>query len=258
MPAKKNPSFDELVKKSKFGPDSQLIVNVIKVEFERIRSEFQDMRGEFLEVLNARNGEIDELKGEVSSLKQKVKELSGLLDENDAYERRDTVIVRGDGIPEVKRGENCGQLVSELLKQELKVQIPASEISTVHRLGSRPNNQMPDKRNFIIKFCRRDFKREVIYASKKVKSRKVIVHENLTPARRTIFQSLRRMKQQHPELVKGVSTYEGKIYAYTPNGSSQPNARDIRHAVNDIESLSKFCTEYVKKPLELFLANFRP
>ena len=83
------------------------------------------------------------------------------------------------------------------------------------------------------------------------------MHENLTPTRRNIFKTLRKMKTAHPDFVKGVSTFEGKVYAYTPNEGSQPNARDKRHLVNNSETLNKFYREFVKKPLELFLENIR-
>ena len=176
----------------------------MKGEFEKMRVEMQEMKSHFKEILPRKNEEISELHGEIKTLKIKVKEMENVMDDNEAYERRDTVVISGAGLPIVERGENCCEIVRDIIKHELNLDIPATEISTSHRIGSRPNNQTADKRNFIVKFCRRDFKREVILASKRVRSPTLIVHENLTPKRRNIFMILRRMKQDCPDLFKGV------------------------------------------------------
>ena len=83
--------------------------------------------------------------------------------------------------------------------------------------------------------------------------------ESLTPPRRKIFNTLRFMKRQHPELVKGVSSYEGRVYAYTPNDRAVAAgpSRDRRHLVNDHDALVKFCGDFVKKPIETFLDSWQ-
>ena len=122
MAPKKNSassSLDDLLKKNTISADSQIIINVLIREFEKVRTEIQDMRGEFMDLLTARNHEIEELRDEVKCLEAKVGELGAYLDDNDAYERRDTVIVTGDGIPEVQRGENCGEITREIMNLKL-------------------------------------------------------------------------------------------------------------------------------------------
>ena len=61
------------------------------------------------------------------------------------------------------------------------------------------------------------------------------------------------MKQQHPEIVKGFSTYDGKVFAYT--APVNPDHRDIRHLVNSHETLIAFCREFIKAALDLFLST---
>ena len=48
---------------------------------------------------------MDTLKVQLSKLEEKA-------DHSDAYERRDTVIVSGDGVPEVTGGEICSNIVA--------------------------------------------------------------------------------------------------------------------------------------------------
>ena len=196
-----------------------------------------------------------ELKEEVSSLKSSISSIQCEIDNADAYERRDTVIVAGSCVPEVVRGENCSDLALNIFKEELRIELRNSDISTAHRLGPKPSNQTPDKRKLIVKFCRRDAKRQVILASKTLRSRRIFVNDSLTPTRKKIYDTLRSIKRSHPDLVKGVTTIEGRVFAFTKN-SDLPNARDTKHLVSTMEALKTFCRDFVKQPLDIFLSQF--
>ena len=79
------------------------------------------------------------------------------------------------------------------------------------------------------------------------------MNESLTPSRILIFNTLRSMKRAHPSLVKGCSTYDGRVYAYTkPVSSSPTNGRDQRHLMSTMDGLDEFCPEYVKLSHEKF------
>ena len=238
--------------------DSTQIITIMREEFNKIRAEISEMKNEFMQLCTEKNEEISSLKVEVSTLKTKISKLEQVVDDADAYERRDTVIVSGPGLPEFSRGENSCEVVREIIRENFHINVNSSDINTSHRIGAKPQNQAPDKRSLIIKFCRRDLKREIITASKRTKNGAVFVNENLTPARRTIFKTLRTMKREHPDLVKGVSVFEGRVFAYTKSVSGGPNARDRKHMINSFDILSEFCTEFVKKPLDNFLNSFQP
>ena len=177
------------------------------------------------------------------------------MDDNDAYERRDTIIIAGQGIPEVSQGEICSNVVRNLIQEKLNIVIQNNDISTAHRLGPKRENQSSDKRNLIVKLCRRDLKRDLISASKRQQSPSIFINESLTPTRKTILNALRKMKRDHPNLVKGCSTFNGRVFAFTPV-TQGPSTRDVRHLVNNHETLVKFCCDYVKLPLDLFLQSF--
>ena len=84
------------------------------------------------------------------------------MDEQEAYERRDTKILSGKNIPTSLLNENCPTLVSSLLQNKLNLVMPASEISVCHRLGAVSNSQQPDRRSIIVKFCRCEAKMNVV------------------------------------------------------------------------------------------------
>ena len=218
---------------------------------------FVEMKQEFKSAINERDIKIVILEGEVKVLKDKVKKIEGYADDSDAYIRRETVILAGPAIPASNPHENCAELVRNIVKNELKYNLSPNDISTVHRLGPKPTSQAPDKRSIIVKFCRRDTKRDLMIASKnQTKPVSLYVNESLTPPRRTIFNTLRQIKRLHPELVCGVSSFEGRVFAYTKSPNSSASAtptRDRRHLVNNYDMLVDFCREFVHQPISTFL-----
>ena len=84
------------------------------------------------------------------------------------------------------------------------------------------------------------------------------VNESLTQPRQNVFHTLRKIRKSIPNLLAGVSTYDGRVYAYTKNdNAATTNAqRDRRHLVNNNSMLEKFCEEFLKKPLSNFLDSF--
>ena len=124
-------------------------------------------------------------------------------------------------------------------------------------------NQTSDRRKVIIKLCRRDLKKDIIYACKQThrasgsnSSRPgLFANESLTPLRNTILYSLRQMKRD-PDcqgIIKGTSTYDGKVYVWI-RPSTAP--KDIRIPINSKGSLVKFVDEHIKKPLENFVQTW--
>ena len=233
--------------------DAKTIIAYVQFEFDK-------MKAELTATVNAKNHEIQSLKAEVSELKTKVTKLESLVDESDAYERRDTLIFSGPSIPVATRDENCSTIIQNLLKNELKHVISPNDISTAHRLGKKAISQTPDRRSLIVKFCRRDVKHQ-IFAARKAQPRdaRLYVNESLTPGRQNVYHTLRKIRRSNPDLIAGVSTYDGRVYAYTKNESgarASSTNRDQRHLINNVEMLNKFCDEFLKRPLQAFLNSF--
>ena len=92
----------------------------------------------------------------MTTLKHGLRKLEDQLDDNDSYERRDTVILSGQKLPVQTLNESTQNLVCRLIKDNLDVNINAEDISTVHRLDNRG-----DKKCIIVKFCRLDIKNDL-------------------------------------------------------------------------------------------------
>ena len=194
--------IDILASNPMLSEESKLIISAIKEIIKNMKNELQV-------VIESRNEEVKQLKGEVFELKKEVSSLKALVDDADAYERKDTVIISGPNIPHSTPGENSSEVVRKLIKDHLKINLSADGISTAHRLGQKSMNQAVDKRSFIVKLVRRDLKYDLISASKNQNPRRIYVTESLTPTRRTIFNALRKMKAA--KLIKRCSSYDDLI-----------------------------------------------
>ena len=132
----------------------------------------------------------------------------------------------------------------------------------------RPNQNGSQKPpNIYVKFVRRDTKREVIKASKgqvRDAQHKLFANESLTPKRTAILQTLLKIKRSN-STVKGVTTEEGQVFAFTaPRAGSNgtPDAqgwvKDQRHCINSKEQLQVFCDTFLRRPLEEFIDSWPP
>ena len=152
--------------KTEVSSESKLIISEMKQQFSSLKSDFFQLKTE-LGDLNSKLNEFQDFKTEteakllanateISDLKSSVAKLENLLDDSEAYERRDTIVLSGNSIPVSSVGEKCSEVARSLIKSQLKIDIQPSDISTAHRLGKKPVNQTPDQRKIIIKLCRRD------------------------------------------------------------------------------------------------------
>ena len=90
-------------------------------------------------------------------------------------------------------------------------------ISTSHRTGPKPRSpQVEDKRNIIVKLCRRYLKGELLSACRKCKPN-FYINESLTPTRSAILYALRKAKRMSPGVVAGCNSENGRVYVYVKN-----------------------------------------
>ena len=198
-------------------------------------------------------------------LKNKITSLENKIDDMDAYERRDCVVLSG-AVPTLTPNENIKEVTVEIIKTKYRnLNICPEDISICHRMKPKPaTNGSQKSPNIFIKFVRRDKKRELIMASKgqaREAQNKLFANESLTPNRTSILQTLLKIKRGN-DTIKGVTTEDGKVFAFTahPDGtsrSSDENGRrkDRRHAINTKEELQTFCDSFLRKTLEDLLES---
>ena len=203
-----------------------------------MRAELDDFKSEMRSLLREKEEEVTRLKSEVSDLRAKVLKLEVKLDDTDAYERRDTIVFSGEGIPENTQSENCSAIVCDLLRDKLNLNVSNSDLSTCHRLGKRPITQKSDRRKIIVKLCRRDLKKDILSACKSTKPNFYANEDLITPVKNSILFALRKIKREFPGSVKGAGSRDGRVYVYVQCRNSPPGSRDKKIHVNSYEHLS--------------------
>ena len=256
---KKTSNLDDVPEN--LSSDTKLIIQTVERKIEEMKADFENLRREFNDRLDKKNLEILRLSDD-NFLRDRITKLENTMDEEDAYVRRDTIIISGNSVPEVTSGEICSDLAVHLIKDKLKLQLRETDISVAHRLGKKPTNQVADKRSIMVKLCRRDTKRDILTARRNLtvaSEPSFFINESLTPKRRTILYALRQMKKAHPSILASCSSFDGRVYAYTkpltPSHHST-TGRPTRHLVNTHSSLVEFCRTYIKKPLDTFLESW--
>ena len=241
-------SLTEMVSSLRSG-DTKVILTVMITQF-----------GQFKELLGAKDKEIVELRREIGHLKGTLAKLSDNIDEESAYERRDTILLSGKPIPHGTRDENVFSIVKKVIKDKVNINITPGDINCAHRIGKLNRNGGQDKRPIIVKLVRRSLKRDIIVQSRNLQRNvaaadRLYITESLTPKRRTILDSLKKMRKMEGPVVTGCTSLDGSVCAYTK--STTEGGRDRRHTVNTHQQLVQFCDEFVEKPLHMFLDNWR-
>ena len=90
----------------------------------------------FLTYVKERDIRMDKLESEYVEMK-KIRSQEDKIDENDAYERKETVTISGNAIAPVDEDEHCATLTYQLFKDHLIYVVSPNVISVMHRLGEK-------------------------------------------------------------------------------------------------------------------------
>jgi hypothetical protein len=163
-------------------------------------------------VVKIRDEIIHEFKKEVQGYVEKINQLEMELakcksdairsnDESEQYSRRNSL--RIFGIPESKKNENTDQLVINLCKEKLGLDIPLHSIDCSHRLFAKEGATKP----IIVKFVSRNTKKLIYENKRKLKGTRVVIKEDLTRMRHQLLNECIK------KFGRNVWTNEGKVLA---------------------------------------------
>ena len=95
--------------------DVNTVISVLSNKIDAIRDEFSSL-------LTAKNGTIEDLK----------RKIEGWTNDSNQYEWKETIILLGHSIPAVSNGENCSNIVRNLVKEKMNIEMNTNEINTAH------------------------------------------------------------------------------------------------------------------------------
>ncbi|XP_071953848.1 uncharacterized protein [Antedon mediterranea] len=172
--------------------------------------------------------ELDDTKDRLSKVEHQVENLQNELDEAEQYSRRNCLIIQGI---EEKQGEITDNIVLDLFKKKLSVEVDKTCIDRSHRLGPKVKKN-GRARGIIVKFSSYNVRNEVYKAKKKLKGSHIYIHENLTSKRSSL---LRTVKQNYASVVSAVWTQDGRIHTII-TGS---NEKVVLSRTSDLKQLPK-------------------
>lgn len=213
----------------------------------------------FNNILKKKEDQIDRLQKNIGVLESRVEWLEDQVDSNSAYERRDTLILSG-ALPAVQQDERCDELVRQLVRDQLRINLHETDISTAHRLGKKPKQQGPDHRRIIFKLCRRDTKTEILNSCRQHKPN-FFINESLTATRNTILYALRQARKKNPNRLGSCRSSEGNVCVWLP-AEGQAAARDPptrrfnRIIVNTRRKLDEILSNQIGCTSEAFVAEW--
>ena len=228
-------------KKTDFSSEGERIIS-------RIEAKIDGMKQELLAEIHMKDVEIGELKEQVKKLQCEVTSLKNDVDDSEAYERRDTLILSGSDLPAVQVGELTTNVCCDIVKKKLNFNMNTTDISISHRIGKKPSAQGPDRRSLMVKLCRRDIKTTLLSACRDQKPTGFYINESLTVVRSKIMYVLRRMKKEENSRVTGAFSRDGRVFAWIKHApGSPPGSRNIKVPVNTVAALQEFSTQYMGK-----------
>ena len=236
---------------SDLSEDGKKIVFAINARIDSVHSEF-------LRIISEKTKEIKDLKSEVGILRNKLTKMEEKVLDSETKERQNNMIFSGERIPDHQPGENCMQIIRNLMDTDLGTIIPSADIESAVRLGKVKNNQsdQPQKMSILVKF-RNPLHKSSIKSKCKVKKPKFFVNEDLPSEKQTILYVLRKCKKKYPNIVSGSASIDGHISAWIKPQSPNETAQNRRVSINSVEKLRQFCTNYLCDELSSFIQEWR-
>ena len=169
----------------------------------------------FEQMLEERDDKINDLEMKIETLKETMSIVESEVDEISMYARREALEILGT--PAVTQGENCKEVVIEMLTVQLRLNVRSSDIYAARRVGYKPRRR-PDVRNIIFKVRNMDLKHEILRACRQLRPN-FYINEVLTPTRSKILYALRCARRIYPSRIKGFRITDGSIVVLlTPRG----------------------------------------
>ena len=236
---------------------AEIIISAVKLIIENTAAGHSEEISTLTATVSDLQASVEEKDKEIKIMRARLNVLEDQVDSNSAYERRDCLIVSG-GVPEVTEGENCSKIITQLIREKLRIQMKPDDISSAHRIGRKPINQASDKRSIIIKLSRRDMKKDILSACRQLKP-PFFVNESLTPTRSQVMFVLRKARGDHPDKFRTPRSYDGNVNAYVPMPGVKPQdqlTRSRRVVVNSRRALDELLLEHIGCTSEKYVKDW--
>lgn len=222
----KNANYDKL------SEEGRLILDII-IE------EYRGTMNEILSRIDEREEKITELQSEVSALRKGMSSLRERLDDVEADQRRDTIVLSGDGLPPATVGEDSTGVACDTIRSKVNFNLKRDHVISAHRIGKKSPVQGPDRRKLLVKLSHHEDMQELMSACRTVKPAGFYVSDNLTQSRSEILYALRRAKFRFRSKVSACGSLNGRVYVWIKH--ENPSMRNSKVFINSKQMLEDWC-----------------
>lgn len=216
---------------------------VVKVITEIISTQFSEKIVNLHKEITEKDKLINHLTSEVTTLTSRVDDLEHHLDDLDQYQRRDTLILSGASLPLETTHENATNVVTQTIKEHLRINIRETDISVSHRLG-KPNQQQ--NRPIIVKLVNRSLKQDLVGACIQLRPQ-LFVNESLTPKRRALLNKVLAIRKEHKPKFQQCYTQDGRIVIKLKNSTHKHTITDEKQLVSFLEKYPLMMDTYLQQ-----------
>lgn len=236
-----NDNLSDLFSGKTMSEDAKIIIGVLSEKLD-------DVSNQFAALLQEKEKRISSLEEEVVLLRGSLSKFEERLEDSEAKERKDILLLSGEAVPHSEAGENCTLTVQSVLKEKLSINILPSDILSANRLGTKSKSQGPDRRTIAVKFKKTELRDDIVASCKSVKPRKIFFNECLTPTRSTILFALRQAKKKFPNKVSGCGSINGRVFVWVKPLTEGASTRNSKTFINTYSRLQEFCLKTLDSP----------
>ena len=171
----------------------------------------------------------------ITSLENTIQSLRDEQDDLENYGRRNIIVLSGSSLPTAPSDENCIDTATKIITEKLgMIDFRRTDIDVAHRLG-KPHSGTPDKRNIIVKLCRRENKQKIFQACRIKKPQNLFFSESVSRTRSTILYVLRKARKDYPSKFGLCKAEDGNVRVFLPSPGDP--SRTIKQTVNTKKAL---------------------
>ena len=150
---------------------------------------------------------VQDLERSIGDLENKLTKVTNELKEQELYSRRNCLRIYGMA---ESSNEDTDDIVLELVKEKLEIELTSSDIDRSHRLQVKRSEGSRDPNPLLVKFTRYNMRDRVYRARSKLRGTKIFINEHLTKDRQILFSKVRSNQN-----VRKAWTSDFKITALT-------------------------------------------
>ena len=189
-------------------------------------------------LIGAKDKKIETLEHENATLRRDMCRMEERIENLEMYERRNEIVISGAAVPGRRVGENVAQVVVDTLKQQMNYTLPNDTVFKAHRMAGKPDQQVNNNGNILVRLSNETSKRDLIQACKTSKPDQLYINDNLTPTRSEILYALRRAKRRFPDKIGACGSLGGRVFIWVKAPVS--TNRDYRIFISSKHQLDDF------------------